>query len=194
MRSVEPVLREAGFGVARLDYPSTRLRLEAHVATLVELMSDLPGTRRVHFVTHSLGGILARRTLASEDWPGAIEQGRLVMFAPPSQGASLARALDAKLGGLFEAVMGPSGRQIAGSGVAPLPTVPFLVVAGSTRGGRGTNPLIPGDDDGIVGVEETRLPGMAHHVVVDSIHTLVMNHPQAHEAMRTFLREDRAEG
>jgi hypothetical protein len=61
-----------------------------------------------------------------------------------------------------------------------------LVVAGQK--GESLNPLIPGPDDGVVGVEETKLEGMSEHVVVDAIHTFVMRHPEARARAVRFLR------
>ena len=58
--------------------------------------------------------------------------------------------------------------------------------SGGTGAG-GHNPLLEGDDDGIVTVEETKLAGMAEHVVVDAIHTFVMDHPEARAAALRFL-------
>lgn len=186
MRHVEETLGVAGFAVARLDYASTRRPIPEHAAQVLEVLGDLPGTRRVHFVTHSLGGIVARLVLASEAWPAAIEAGRLVMFAPPNRGASLAQELARRMPGPFRALMGPSSSEIAaGLSDVPPPRIPFAVVAGNKGD---LNPLIPGDDDGIVGVQETKLEGMAVHREVEALHTFVMDHPEAQATMVEFLR------
>jgi hypothetical protein len=60
-----------------------------------------------------------------------------------------------------------------GSAAIPIPARPFLVIAGG-NGRRGFNPLLEGDNDGIVTVAETRLgaaeAGFAH---VAAIHTVL---------------------
>ena len=170
-------LEAAGHAVALLDYPSTRRPIEDHVAQVVDLVSNLEGVSELSFVTHSLGGVVARGVLAL--LPPRVAARRLVMLAPPSTGASLARILHGQLGLLF-------GAQLAKGPPVPAPGVPFLVVAGGTGAG-GHNPLLEGDDDGIVTVEETKLAGMAEHVVVDAIHTFVMDHPEARAAALRFL-------
>lgn len=184
LRGMADALEQAGHAVALLDYPSTRRPIEDHVAQVSELIAHLDGVRRLRFVTHSLGGIVARGVLAR--LPEGVEAERVVMLAPPSTGASLARILHAQLGLLFGAVMGPAGAQLAKGPPVPRPEVPFLVVAGG-NGGEGHNPLLEGDDDGIVTVEETRLEGMREHLVVDAIHTFVMDHPEARAATLRFL-------
>ncbi|GAB5540531.1 MAG: alpha/beta hydrolase [Sandaracinaceae bacterium] len=184
LRGMADALEAAGHAVALLDYPSTRRPIEDHVAQVVDLVSHLEGVSELSFVTHSLGGVVARGVLAQ--LPPRVAARRLVMLAPPSTGASLARILHGQLGLLFGAVMGPAGAQLAEGPPVPAPRVPFLVVAGGTGAG-GHNPLLEGDDDGIVTVEETKLAGMAEHVVVDAIHTFVMDHPEARAAALRFL-------
>lgn len=176
-------LRDEGFTPIRVDYPSTRRKLEHHVDQVVDLVEHL-GVERVSFVTHSLGGIIARGVLAHSK--RTVDVHRVVMCAPPSQGASLARVLKTRLPSVFGAVMGPTGSQLAAGVPYPPPSVPFMVIAGS-RAPKGLNPWIEGDDDGIVAVEETKLPGMQEHVVVESIHTFVMDHPEARDAAARFL-------
>lgn len=184
MRSMAQALQEAGHRVAALDYPSTRRPIEAHVEQLREVLSNLEGVRRVSFVTHSLGGVLARCLLAEGGLP--LEVRRIVMCAPPNQGSALARVLNRRVGPAFRMVMGPAGSQLTRPPAIPAPSVPFIVIAGS-RAPRGLNPLLEGDDDGVVRVEETKLEGMREHVVVPSIHTFVMDHPAAQAAALRFL-------
>lgn len=183
MRSMGDALRKAGHTVAELDYPSTRRPIAAHAGQVREVIEALD-VDSVSFVTHSLGGIIARTILARGDL--SVRARRLVMCAPPSRGASLARVLHERVTGVFGAVMGPVGAELAGVLTLPAPEVPSLVVAGSSGRAAGYNPLIEGDDDGIVAVSETKLEG-AEHQVVESIHTLVMNHPDAQAAAVRFL-------
>lgn len=182
-------LDAAGHTTVRLDYPSTRAPLEDHVTQVLQVLADLPGASRVGFVTHSLGGILARGVLSDGRWPASMTPTRVTMLAPPNAGAALARVLDGAVPALFGAVMGPSGRAIARGVPYPAPRVPFLVIAGSQRGGKGLNPILDGDDDGVVKVEETKLAGMAHHQVVPALHTVIMDHPDARAATLSFMAD-----
>ena len=150
-----------------------------------------PPRHATSFVTHSLGGIVARTLLAHHaDALAHLHPRRLMMLAPPSQGASFASRLD---GGPFRALFGPSGRRMASVhrgdddvGI-PLPTIPFAIVAGTLRDGRGVNPIIEGDDDGVVGVREAYLPGAEAFHLVPSPHTWIMRHPQTIAHCLAFL-------
>lgn len=180
-------LEAAQYPTIRLDYPSTRRTLDAHVDQILEVLGHLDGARRVSFVTHSLGGIIARGALASPDWPTQLEMGRVVMMAPPNRGASLARLLRKHVPTFFGAAVGPAGFEIADGPPYPEPPVPLMVIAGSPHSRVGRNPALEGENDGIVTVEETQLSSMTEHLVVDALHTVIMDHPEAEAATIRFL-------
>ena len=170
-------LVEAGFTTARLDYPSTRKPIQEHAVTVAELLDHLPTPRKLSFASHSLGGLIVRQLLNYDSaWRASIE--RIVMVAPPNQGASLAASLDK--GNVMRGILGPSFGQIA-EGFAttlPVPEVPVAIFAGDVAG-------VPGD--GLVSVEETRLEGSSEHHIVPAIHTFLMNHPAVIRGAISFL-------
>lgn len=175
---LDRALQEAGFTTARLDYPSTRMSIQDHAATLAELLDHVPTPKKLSFVSHSLGGLIIRQLLGYDaPWRSAVD--RIVMIAPPNRGASLAGSLDK--GGVMRGILGPSYRQIAeGFAVTlPVPEVPVAIFAGDAAGVRG---------DGLVTVDETRLRGASEHHVVPAIHTFVMNHPSVIRGAVSFLR------
>lgn len=179
----------AGHRAIRLDYPSTRRSLDEHVEQILEVIDHLEGAQRVSFVTHSLGGIITRGVLASPAWPEKLARGRVVMMAPPNQGAALARILQNGIPKLFGAATGSAGLTIAKGVPYPEPSVPVMVIAGHSRYAA-LNLLLAGQGkgDGIVLVEETKLSSMTEHVTVKSIHTTIMNHPEAEAAAIRFLK------
>ena len=170
-------LVEAGFTTARLDYPSTRKPIQEHAVTVAELLDHLPTPRKLSFASHSLGGLIVRQLLNYDSaWRASIE--RIVMVAPPNQGASLAASLDK--GNVMRGILGPSFGQIA-EGFAttlPVPEVPVAIFAGDVAG-------VPGD--GLVSVEETRLEGASEHHIVPAIHTFLMSHPAVIRGAISFL-------
>lgn len=180
-------LEMSGMATACLSYPSMRGSIEEHADDLERLLLGLRGVRRVSFVTHSLGGIVVRELLDREQLWADLELQRVVMIAPPNQGAQLSSRLQGNL--LFDWIGGPAGGQI-GTGQPSeraIPMVPTLVVAGTGPGASGYNPLIDGDDDGIVGVHETALAG-AERLLVRGLHTNLMNQQAVRAGVLEFLK------
>ena len=177
---LDRALLEAGFTTARLDYPSTRKPIQDHAQTVADLLDHMPTPAKLSFASHSLGGLIVRQLLGYDSaWRPSVE--RVVMVAPPNQGASLAASLDK--GSIMRGILGPSYGQIA-QGFAttlPVPDVPVAIFAGDVPG----VPGVPGD--GLVSVDETRLEGSTEHHIVPAIHTFLMNHPAVIRGAVSFL-------
>jgi pimeloyl-ACP methyl ester carboxylesterase len=175
MRPLEKPLSVAGFQVHNLRYPSTDLTPEELVANLAAQISTCcTGASRLHFVTHSLGGILVRAYLADH---ALSNLGRVVMLAPPNHGSEYGDLISASK--LFRSALGPTAVQLGTSPESlpnrlPEPSFEFGVIAGTRR----VNPLsaflIPGESDGTVSVASTRLAGMSDFITVPTSHTLIM--------------------
>jgi len=184
---LERALKAAGYQVAAISYASTRRSVARNADDLNELIENLEGVDRISFVTHSLGGLMVRDLLTRDaDWRKRIEVNALVMTAPPSRGSRMADILQyvppinlILWRGLFDS-------RTSDVAALPIPDVPFAIIAAG-RGGMGWNPLLAGDDDLIVSVEETRLDGAADWMRVDGIHAFVMNYPDSIAAVIDFI-------
>lgn len=193
MEDMARALAAAGFRAVNVDYPSGRYTIEKLTEIVdAEIRSCCAPALRdgIHFVTHSLGGVLVRYwTSLNPDVP----VGRTVMLAPPSQGSELVDEL--RDSAVFKLFTGPAGQEL-GTDAASVPNrlgpvgFPLGVIAGSV-----INPfyswLIPGDDDGIVAVDRTRTAGMKDFIVLEQSHTFIMYSSEAIHQTLHFLHEGR---
>lgn len=188
---MEQALRREGYHVVNLTYPSRKQSVEDlardHLAPLIA--AQAPATR-LHFVTHSMGGILLRCHLRDHRIPNL---GRVVMLAPPNAGSALADAL--KPTWLYRTVNGPAGQQLGTDGLpralGPWPGGPGTL--GVIAGDVSLNPLfsatLTGPNDGKVTVASARLGGMADFLVVPHSHTWLGWRRPVIEQVRVFLRD-----
>jgi len=157
-RYAEQRLRRAGFATTNLGYPSRRAPIEALADWVAERLPA--GAGPLHFLTHSLGGIVLR-CLVQRRRPEHL--GRVVMLGPPNGGSQLATRLQQRW--YYRRLMGPAGQQI-GTDPASVPRLlgPVDFPLGVIAGNRSIDPfrfLVEGVSDGKVSLEETRVEGMA---------------------------------
>ena len=191
MNALADDLDEAGYAVVNLDYDSTKADIETLARTEVgpAIETLAAGHERIHFVTHSMGGIVLRQYLSEHELP---QLGRVVMLAPPNQGSELVD----RLGGLapFAWINGPAGMELS-TGAQALPRrlgavdYPVGVIAGTASFNPLYSYLIPGADDGKVSVARTRLEGMSDFIEVHASHTWIMRNDRVAEQVLQFLRD-----
>lgn len=190
MAKIEKSLGERGYRVINFGYPSTRESIEDIAELLnLEVQKLPPESGRIHFVTHSLGGIVVRYYLAHYRCPNV---GRVVMIAPPNRGSTLASYLGRWMP--YRWVFGKAGQQVAGAPdsyplLLPPPRAEFGVIAGGLGNEVGINPFIPGDNDGTVKVEETKLPGMKDFILLKGQHSTLLSQRAVAENVLAFLSE-----
>lgn len=193
MNKMQRELDEAGFATANVDYPSRDHTIEelADMAVPDGLAAcrEFDDVERIHFVTHSLGGILVRQYLSEQSID---DLGRVVMLGPPNQGSAAADELLGVPG--YDWVNGPAGRQLGkGEESLPLRLGPANFELGVIAGNRTIDPItsavLENPDDGRVSVEDTKLEGMTDFVVVDHSHAFMMRMRKPIELTVAFLKD-----
>jgi triacylglycerol lipase len=161
--------RHRRYTVINWRYRSTRRSIAGHADALArELAPRLRNFSRVHFITHSLGGIIVRRFLDATPLPNL---GRVVMLAPPNGGSEVADVLHPLLG----AIMKPLAELTTAAAVGlPESHFPVGVIAGSRSHIRLFSRWMHDvPNDGVVSVERTRLARMSGFVVLPHTHTFL---------------------
>lgn len=190
MSELEQKLGRAGYNTENIQYPSRK-------QSVADLAADAVGggvsrcrdnhAEKIHFVAHSLGGILVRQYLTEQALP---ELGRVVMLGTPNQGAVIVDRLQGFPGFAW---LGPSAWEI---GTGPQSIIPTLervdfelgVIAGNVS----INPLgfalLGEDNDSVVTVESTRIEEMSAHLVLPVIHNIMMRNNTVIDNTIHFLK------
>jgi pimeloyl-ACP methyl ester carboxylesterase len=193
-RAMEPLadaLKEAGYSTVNVDYPSQLGTIEELAPVVVGMGVEAchdTGAQTIHFVTHSMGGILLRYQY--EQSPIA-DIGRVVMLGPPNQGSELVDQTREWPG--IDAVNGPAGAQL-GTGPDSMPSrlgpvsFPLGVIAGTATINVLASAMLPDEDDGKVTVERTQVAGMSDFLIVDDSHRYMLRSRAVLENTVAFLR------
>jgi len=187
-------LEGAGYRVVEIDYPSTYHGnfdlADEHVGPAIE-RANVHRDRALHFVTLSMGGIVARSYLRD----GKPENlGRVVMVAPPNHGSEVADWL--KNFFLFKQRFGPAGQELTTDPESLVNRLgPADFELGVIAGTRCLDPwfawLFHGPHDGKVSVDSAKLEGMRDFVTVGSDHYLIMRDKRTLDYMMRFLQKGR---
>ncbi|TVP59202.1 MAG: alpha/beta hydrolase [Halomonadaceae bacterium] len=191
MEVMADALKEAGYGVCNIAYPSTdhslEVLLEKTVLPAVKLCFG-DGNQPVHFVTHSMGGILVRMLYKAAP---ELVTGRTVMLGTPNKGSEAVDELKDLT--VFSWLNGPAGHQMGtGDDSVPRSLGPAEFEVGIIAGTKSYNPLlsslIPGKDDGKVSLESAKLEGMADFLAASVNHTFMMKDPEVIRQSLHFLK------
>ncbi|MBI5063664.1 MAG: alpha/beta fold hydrolase [Desulfatitalea sp.] len=193
MNAMAKALEAAGYRTVNLGYPSREATVEALAMQAIPAALDQcteAGAKRIHFVTHSMGGLLVRSYLTRQPLD---KLGRVVMLCPPNQGSEVCNTLRDNF--FYRWYNGPAGQQL-GTGPEDLPArlgpVDFAlgVITGNVHSffDGWLAEMIPGEDDGKVAVERTKVAGMTDFLVLPYSHSFIMAKEETIAQTLHFLR------
>ncbi len=188
MSKMEAALSSHGYKVLNINYPSREYSVEVLAEQIRQRVTDeFEDGETVHFVTHSMGGILVRHIQAVDPLKNI---GRVVMLSPPNQGSEIVDKLRGQK--MYYWINGPSGLQLGTEEqgfIWNLPEVSFEL--GVITGDRSINwilsTMISGPDDGKVGVERAKVEGMRDFKVVHATHPYIMKNEKVIQDTLKFL-------
>jgi len=192
LNKLERAIQERGFATLNIDYQSRKKPLDVLAAdihpAIVTFAESIGGP--IHFVAHSMGGLLTRVYVARHR-PARL--GRVVMLGTPNRGSEVADLL--KSLGAYRAFFGPAGLQLSTQQdpmLLSLPPVDYDL--GIVAGIRTIDPIsslfiLPGPSDGKVSVRHTKLDGMTDHIIVKASHPGIIRHRAAIDQTIAFLIE-----
>ncbi|PCH58272.1 MAG: alpha/beta hydrolase [SAR86 cluster bacterium] len=202
MNRLQRSLEQADYRVVNMRYPSTKFPIaelaqkavseslqQCHLSNFLKSPRAVPPQGQVHFVTHSLGGILVRQYLSTSPMASL---GRVVMLGPPNKGSELIDTLSGLPG--FNTFNGPAGAEL-GTGELSVPNslgpanFELGIIAGTQSMNFILSSFLPKPNDGKVSVESTKIEGMNDHISLPVTHTFMMNNSQVIEQVMIFLRQ-----
>lgn len=191
MRLLGRTLRAAGFTPHMPWYRSWSIPFEGiadKIATALARRS-IGIDRPVHFVGHSMGGLIARAVIARLR---PEKMGRVVMIGTPNGGSELAdfcaarSALRPILGRAEPALV--TRRDHPAIAALARPDYPVGVIAGN-RPLPGILRLLPSPHDGKVSVAATHLDGEADHIILPVSHVLMPFDREVGTQALNFLKQ-----
>jgi triacylglycerol lipase len=189
MLGLELALKHQGYYVVNQDYPSTKKTIQTladqYIPTMINecLKHD---TQHIHFVTHSIGGVILQYWLKDHPAP---QLSRIVMLGPPNHGSPWVNLLHNNI--VFKFITGPSGQELTTNtltaDLAMSPNYQIGVIAGDFS----FNPLAPvifhEANDGKVAISSTKTKNMSDFIVLPVSHTFMMNSKSTHKQIFAFL-------
>lgn len=193
MKTMEAALSRDGYEVINVDYESRQKTIKGLAADLrKEIKTRRTKSGKIHFVGHSMGGLIIRAYIHKYRPKGL---GRVVMLGTPNGGSEVADFLKDNL--LYIGYYGPAGQELTTSQNSSgkiFGKVDYDL--GVIAGDRSIDPisslfLITGDDDGKVPVSSTKIKGMKDHIVIHATHTFMSSNEEVIQQTGHFLKHGR---
>lgn len=189
MVKLEKAIAKQGYSTVNIAYPSTKFAIETLAEeTIPKALALCPNDAKIHFVSHSLGGILVRQYLSNHTIDNL---SRVVMLGPPNKGSNIVNTIHWVPG--YKFINGPAGIEIgADKNSIPNTLGPVDFDLGIIAGTHTVNPILSlmldKPNDGKVSVESSKVKGMTDHIELPITHTFMMNNKVAISQVIHFLK------
>lgn len=190
-RAMQPLARkleQEGFSTLNIPYPSGRMAIPHLVSRIRSQVERIATDQPIHFITHSLGGIIARSIFATDvPW----NRGRMLMLAPPNHGSEIVDWTEKYP--VLSQFLGPAGRALGSEGIPHgLPPLPVDLEAAVIMGNRCSIPIfkkiLGAENDGIVSAARGEISGLRGFSIINADHTFIQMHPEAIRLGLHFLK------
>lgn len=190
MSFIEGHLQTGGYSTVNLSYPSTSEPIEVLANSFVDVavkQCQALSPTKIHFVTHSMGGILARQYLQSHSLPAG---SRMVMLSPPNHGSELIDGLRGNP--LLRFALGPAALQLATDSDLLSTLKAVEIDVGIIMGDAGDSWFgLPQPNDNAVTVASARLAEMRDFLVLPHNHINIRRSVLVIRQLLVFLRQGR---
>ncbi|MFT4717711.1 MAG: esterase/lipase [Rickettsiales bacterium] len=190
MQDLADYLTSKNYDVININYPSTDHNLEGLSKILIKKISEnTPKDKKINFVGYSMGGLMVRIILNKKNYKN---MGKVVQLATPNKGSEVADFF--KNNWLYKKIYGPSGAQLTTDQTKIKNLLnnkidyELGIIAGSFTIDPISSIIIPGNDDGKVSIDSTKLKGMKDHIVVSASHTFFPSNKKVQQQTLSFLK------
>ena len=170
-------LKRRGYAVRNWTYRTIGQRIETHAERLAEDLlataGDMPAGK-IHLVTHSMGGIIARKMFANHEID---KLGRVLMLAPPHRGSHAARKLAPYVGWLT-----PSLKQLSDAEDSFVNQLPNSFQSADIEFG-----IVEATKDRVIEQGAVLLDGYRDYARVKGHHGVLAWYPQTIQLAENFL-------
>ncbi|MBP7190120.1 MAG: hypothetical protein KA998_02615 [Rickettsiaceae bacterium] len=191
MIPVEESLTKEGYKVQNITYPTRYYKIEDIVNKYIYPNVKTEGCTKLHFVGHSLGGIVTRYYIEKYR-PKNL--GRVVLIGSPSKGSEIVDKISGPY--FINKILGPAVLELSthSTFLSSLKNPDYDL--GIISGDISLNPftsifILPGPDDGIVSLESTKVEGMKDQITLSSTHVMILKNHTTHEEISCFLENGR---
>lgn len=194
MKPLQEYLNNYGFTTIAINYPSTETSIENLATNFVAPAVDecqAQGMKRIHFVTHSMGGIVARMYLQNHSLP---ENSRVVMLSPPNQGSEFSKRFGDT--SWYEWLVGPAAITLTKDSNGVINSLKPIkeevgIIAAYREWSLWPSSWLPEPNDGTVAVQNMRLAEMQDFILLEAGHAMMRHDEKVKFQIVHFLKHGR---